>query len=179
MEVEDVSKKIKILIEEKELNDRVKELAKIIENDYNGEEIICICILKGSLYFTADLTKYIKNNKLEIDFMRISSYGDELISSGNIKITKDLETDIKDKNVLIIEDIIDTGNTLYALKELLGKRNPKSLKICTLLDKKARRIKNITPDYIGFEIEDKFVVGYGLDFKDCFRNLPFIGYVDV
>ena len=184
MEVEDVSKKIKILIEEKELNDRISSNVSLFRNNppaisFLSPFIICICILKGSLYFTADLTKYIKNNKLEIDFMRISSYGDELISSGNIKITKDLETDIKDKNVLIIEDIIDTGNTLYALKELLGKRNPKSLKICTLLDKKARRIKNITPDYIGFEIEDKFVVGYGLDFKDCFRNLPFIGYVDV
>lgn len=179
MEVKDVKENIKIMIGEDELNRRVKELAKIIENDYKGEEVIAICILKGSLYFTVDLTRNIENEKLQIDFMRISSYGDEFISSGNINITKDLETDIKDKNVLIIEDIIDTGNTLYSLKSILEKRNPKSIKICALLDKKARRIKNIVPDYIGFEIEDKFVVGYGLDFKDCLRNLPFIGYVDV
>ena len=111
--------------------------------------------------------------------MRISSYGDELTSSGKINIIKDLETDINGRNVLVVEDIIDTGNTLYYLKDILEKRNPRSLKICTLLDKKSRRIKNVVPEYIGFEIEDKFVVGYGLDYKDCFRNLPFIGYVDI
>ena len=131
------------------------------------------------IIFTVDLTKRINNHKLEIDFMRISSYGDELISSGNINIIKDLESDINGRNVLIVEDIIDSGNTLYYLKDILEKRNPKSLKICTLLDKKSRRVKNIVPDYIGFEIENKFVVGYGLDYKDCFRNLPFIGYVDI
>lgn len=179
MKVEEVKDKIKVLIEKENLEKRIDELALEIQNDYLNKDILVICILKGSLFFTVDLTKRIKNHKLEIDFMRISSYGDELISSGNINIIKDLESDINGRNVLIVEDIIDSGNTLYYLKDILEKRNPKSLKICTLLDKKSRRVKNIVPDYIGFEIENKFVVGYGLDYKDCFRNLPFIGYVDI
>ena len=179
MEVDEVKDKIKVLIEKKKLEKRIEELATEIQKDYLGEDILVICILKGSLYFTVDLTKKINNYKLEIDFMRISSYGDELTSSGKINIIKDLETDINGRNVLVVEDIIDTGNTLYYLKDILEKRNPRSLKICTLLDKKSRRIKNVVPEYIGLEIEDKFVVGYGLDYKDCFRNLPFIGYVDI
>ena len=179
MEVEEVKDKIKVLIEKENLEKRIDELALEIQNDYLNKDILVICILKGSLFFTVDLTKRINNHKLEIDFMRISSYGDEWISSGNINIIKDLESDINGRNVLIVEDIIDSGNTLYYLKDILEKRNPKSLKICTLLDKKSRRVKNIVPDYIGFEIENKFVVGYGLDYKDCFRNLPFIGYVDI
>ena len=179
MEVDEVKDKIKVLIEKKKLEKRIEELATEIQKDYLGEDILVICILKGSLYFTVDLTKKINNYKLEIDFMSISSYGDELTSSGKINIIKDLETDINGRNVLVVEDIIDTGNTLYYLKDILEKRNPRSLKICTLLDKKSRRIKNVVPEYIGFEIEDKFVVGYGLDYKDCFRNLPFIGYVDI
>lgn len=179
MEVEEVKDKIKVLIEKENLEKRIDELALKIQKDYLNKDILVICILKGSLFFTVDLTKRINNHKLEIDFMRISSYGDELISSGNINIIKDLESDINGRNVLIVEDIIDSGNTLYYLKDILEKRNPKSLKICTLLDKKSRRVKNIVPDYIGFEIENKFVVGYGLDYKDCFRNLPFIGYVDI
>lgn len=179
MEVEEVKDKIKVLIEKENLEKRIDELALEIQNDYLNKDILVICILKGSLFFTVDLTKRINNHKLEIDFMRISSYGDELISSGNINIIKDLESDINGRNVLIVEDIIDSGNTLYYLKDILEKRNPKSLKICTLLDKKSRRVKNIVPDYIGFEIENKFVLGYGLDYKDCFRNLPFIGYVDI
>lgn len=179
MEVDEVKDKIKVLIEKEKLEKRIEEIATEIQKDYLGEDILVICILKGSLYFTVDLTKKINNYKLEIDFMRISSYGDELTSSGKINIIKDLETDINGRNVLVVEDIIDTGNTLYYLKDILEKRNPRSLKICTLLDKKSRRIKNVVPEYIGFEIEDKFVVGYGLDYKDCFRNLPFIGYVDI
>lgn len=179
MKVEEVKDKIKVLIEKENLEKRIDELALEIQNDYLNKDILVICILKGSLFFTVDLTKRINNHKLEIDFMRISSYGDELISSGNINIIKDLESDINGRNVLIVEDIIDSWNTLYYLKDILEKRNPKSLKICTLLDKKSRRVKNIVPDYIGFEIENKFVVGYGLDYKDCFRNLPFIGYVDI
>ena len=179
MEVDEVKDKIKVLIEKEKLEKRIEELATEIQKDYLGEDILVICILKGSLYFTVDLTKKINNYKLEIDFMRISSYGDELTSSGKINIIKDLETDINGRNVLVVEDIIDTGNTLYYLKDILEKRNPRSLKICTLLDKKSRRIKNVVPEYIGFEIEDKFVVGYGLDYKDCFRNLPFIGYIDI
>ena len=169
---------IKILINEETLKNRIKELGEQITNDYKNEELIVICILKGSLYFTADLTKYIENDNLKIDFMRVSSYGDEFVSSGKINITKDLELDISNKNVLIIEDIIDTGNTLYYLKQVLSERTPKSLKIGTLLDKKSRIEKNIIPDYCGFEIEDKFVIGYGLDYKDLYRNISYIGYVD-
>ena len=169
---------IKILINEETLKNRIKELGEQITNDYKNEELIVICILKGSLYFTADLTKYIENDNLKIEFMRVSSYGDEFVSSVKINITKDLELDISNKNVLIIEDIIDTGNTLYYLKQVLSERTPKSLKIGTLLDKKSRREKNIIPDYCGFEIEDKFVIGYGLDYKDLYRNISYIGYVD-
>lgn len=179
MEKEDVLKNLKVLIEEKKLNERVAALGTQISKDYGDEDIFVICILKGAMYFTVDLTKHIKSENLEIDFMKVSSYGDEFISSGNINIIKDIDTSIEGKNVLIVEDIIDSGNTLYYLKELLLKRNPKSLKICALLDKKARRVKDIVPEYIGFEIEDKFIVGYGLDFKDNFRNLPYIGYVEV
>ncbi|MCI8965597.1 MAG: hypoxanthine phosphoribosyltransferase [Clostridia bacterium] len=170
---------IKVLIDEEKLLNRIKILGEQITKDYKkSKELIVVCILKGSLYFTADLTKHIKNNNLKIDFMKVSSYGDEFISSGKVKIIKDLDTDIKNKDVLIIEDIIDTGNTLYYLKNELNTRNPKSLKICTLLDKKSRRQKDITPDYIGFEIEDKFVIGYGLDYKDLCRNIPYVGYIE-
>lgn len=179
MEREDVAKNLKVLIEEQELMERVKSLGRQISKDYENEDIFVICILKGAMYFTVDLSKNIKSDKLEIDFMKVSSYGNEFVSSGNINIIKDLDGSIEGKNVLIVEDIIDSGNTLYYLKEMLLKRNPKSLKICALLDKKSRRIKDIVPEYIGFEIEDKFVVGYGLDFKDYFRNLPYIGYVEV
>lgn len=172
-------KDIKVLIDEEKLLNRIKVLGGQITKDYeNSEELIVVCILKGSLYFTADLTKYIKNDNLKIDFMKVSSYGDEFISSGKVKIIKDLDIDIKNKDVLIIEDIIDTGNTLYYLKNELNKRNPKSLKICTLLDKKSRRQKDIIPNYSGFEIEDKFVIGYGLDYKDLYRNIPYVGYIE-
>ena len=146
MEVDEVKDKIKVLIEKKKLEKRIEELATEIQKDYLGEDILVICILKGSLYFTVDLTKKINNYKLEIDFMRISSYGDELTSSGKINIIKDLETDINGRNVLVVEDIIDTGNTLYYLKDILEKRNPRSLKICTLLDKNSRSIKNVVPE---------------------------------
>ena len=176
--MEEIDDKIKVLIDSDTIEKRVKEVAKIIEKDYFGEELIAICILKGSLYFTVELTKNINNNQMIIDFMKVSSYGNDFVSSRKIDIKKDIDIDISGKNVLIIEDIIDSGNTLYYLKNELSKRNPKSLKICTLLDKKARREKNITPDYVCFDIEDKFVLGYGLDYKDYYRNLPFIGYVE-
>jgi len=177
--MEEIYEKIKVLISEEEIKERVQKIAKKITEDYNDEELVAICILKGSLYFTVDLTKNIQNKNLIIDFMRVSSYGNEFKSSGNIKIKKDLDINIENKNVLVIEDIIDSGNTLYYLREELLKRNPKSFKICTLLDKKARREKDINPDYVCFEIDDKFVVGYGLDYKDLYRNLPYVGYVEI
>lgn len=167
---------IKELISEKELNTRIKELALKIEEDYENKQIVVICVLKGSVYFTSDLTKYIKN-EMELEFIRVSSYfGTE--SSGKIELKQDLDSDIKNKDVIIIEDIIDTGRTLFYLKEHLLKRNPNSLKICTLLDKKEKRVMNIEADYVAFDIPDKFVVGYGLDIDEKYRNLPYIGYIE-
>ena len=167
---------IKELISEKELNTRIKELALKIEEDYENKQIVVICDLKGSVYFTSDLTKYIKN-EMELEFIRVSSYfGTE--SSGKIELKQDLDSDIKNKDVIIIEDIIDTGRTLFYLKEHLLKRNPNSLKICTLLDKKEKRVMNIEADYVAFDIPDKFVVGYGLDIDEKYRNLPYIGYIE-
>ena len=138
---------LKTLISEDELNKRIKDLAMQISNDYQSEEIVVVCILTGAVYFTVDLTKYIDSNKVRLDFMKVSSYGNEFESSGKLKIQKDLSIDIKGKNVLIVEDIIDSGLTMHTLKEMLLKRNPKSLRICTLLDKKERRKVKIDVTY--------------------------------
>lgn len=167
---------IKVLISENELQSRIKEVAKLIENDYKNKELTVICVLKGSVYFTSDLTKYIKN-KLELEFIRVSSYVGTA-SSGNIELKQDLDFSIENKDVILIEDIIDTGRTLYYLKEHLLKRKPNSLKICTLLDKKEKRVVDIEADYVTFDVPDKFVVGYGLDIDEKYRNLPYIGYIE-
>ncbi len=167
---------IKTLIDEIKIQDRIKEIAKTITKDFNNEEIILICILKGSLFFTADLAKRIPSNVI-LDFMKVSSY-EGTQSTGKINLKLDLSTDITNKNVLIVEDIIDTGRTLTYLKEYLLNKNPKKLKICTLLDKKERREFDLEPDYTCFEIPDKFVVGYGLDYDELYRNLPYIGYIE-
>ena len=167
---------IKELISEKELNTRIRELALKIDEDYKNKQLVVICVLKGSVYFTSDLTKHIKS-EMELEFIRVSSYsGTE--SSGKIELKQDLDSDIKNKDVIIIEDIIDTGRTLFYLKEHLLKRNPNSLKICTLLDKKEKRVMDIEADYVAFDIPDKFVVGYGLDIDERYRNLPYIGYIE-
>ena len=168
---------IKVLISEEEIQKRVKELAKEIENDYLNKKLTIICILKGSTYFTTDLTKNI-NNDLELEFMRVSSYGSSTISSGTIDLKLDLDSSVKGKDVIIVEDIIDTGRTLFYLKEHLLKQEPISLKICTLLDKKERRVKEIEADYVAFNVPDKFVLGYGLDVDEKYRNLPYIGYYE-
>ena len=152
-------------------------LGKKITKQYKGKELVLICILKGSTYFTADLSRYIEND-ITLDFMKVSSYGNSTESSGNIELKMDLSTNIKDKDVIIIEDIIDTGYTLKYLKEYLYTKKPNSIKICTLLDKKPRRKIDIEADYVGFEIEDKFVVGYGLDYMEKYRNLPYVGYIE-
>ena len=168
---------IKVLIDEKEIKKRVEYLGKKITKQYKGKELVLICILKGSTYFTADLSRYIEND-ITLDFMKVSSYGNSTESSGNIELKMDLSTNIKDKDVIIIEDIIDTGYTLKYLKEYLYTKKPNSIKICTLLDKKPRRKIDIEADYVGFEIEDKFVVGYGLDYMEKYRNLPYVGYIE-
>ncbi|MBP3707845.1 MAG: hypoxanthine phosphoribosyltransferase [Clostridia bacterium] len=170
--------KIKTLIDEEKLNERISEIAKKISNDYINEEIVLVCILKGATYFAIDLSKKITNDNIIIDFMKVSSYGSQTESSGKINFKLDLSENIENKNVIIVEDIIDTGITLNYLYNHLISKNPKSLKLCVLLDKKERRIQDINVDYIGFEIENKFVVGYGLDYDEKYRNLPYIGYIE-
>ncbi len=165
-----------VMISEEQLAAKVSELAKQIEKDFQGEELLVVGILKGASVFVADLIRKI-NLDVNIDFMSVSSYGNSTESSGVVKILKDLDVNIEGKNVLIVEDIIDSGLTLSNLVAALETRNPKSLKLCTLLDKPQRRKANIFVDYVGFVIEDKFIVGYGIDWAEKYRNLPYIGIV--
>lgn len=167
---------IKVLIEEEKIQEKIREIAKRIENDYEGE-ITLICILKGSTFFTVDLAKRI-NKKVRLEFIQVSSYGSSTVGSENITLKLDLKESIEGKDVIIVEDIIDTGRTLSYLIEHLKGRNPNSLKLCTLLDKPERRLYNVNVDYVGFEIPDKFVVGYGLEYNEMYRNLPYIGYIE-
>ncbi len=166
----------KVLLTEKQLQARVRELGQQIGKDFQGEEgpIIAIGILRGSVIFMAELVRQIDND-VELEFMAVSSYGASTETSGTVTIKKDLDIDIEGKNVLIIEDIIDSGVTLSHLKEMLLQRKPKSLKICTLLNKPERRKTEVQVDYIGFEIPDEFVIGYGLDYDNKYRNLPYVG----
>ena len=165
------------LLSEEEIKAKVKELAKRIEKDYEGQDVLLVGILKGASVFVADLMREIKLD-VNIDFMSVSSYGSGTVSSGTVKILKDLDVDIEGKNVLIVEDIIDSGLTLSNLTRELQARGPKALKICTLLDKPERRKADIPVDYVGFVIEDKFIVGYGIDYAEKYRNLPYIGIVE-
>ena len=167
---------VEVTLQEDVVDARIKELGEQISRDYAGESVHLICILKGSVYFTCELAKRI-TVPVTMDFMQCSSYGAETKSSGIVKIAKDLDEPIMDRNVIIIEDIIDSGRTLSHLKKLLAQRSPKSLKICTLLDKPDRRVVDVPVEYVGFQIEDKFVVGYGLDYDQQYRNLPYIGVV--
>lgn len=162
---------------EEQIREKVIELGKQIENDYKGEEILVVGILKGANVFTCDLIRQIDLD-VKIDFMSVSSYGSGTESSGTVRILKDLDTDIKGRNVLIVEDIIDSGRTLSNLVKELQIREPKSLKLCTLLDKPSRRVVDVDVKYVGFEIEDKFIVGYGIDYAEKYRNLPYIGIVE-
>ena len=167
---------IKTLINEKQLQKRISELGKQITEDYKNKEIVIICILRGAVYFATDLSKNIKSDSLLMEFMQVSSYGNNKETTGELKIKKDLEIDIKGRNVLIVEDIIDSGITMTTLKKYLLEKEPESLKICTLLDKKERRKVEIEADYVGFEIPNKFILGYGLDYEEYYRNLQYIGY---
>lgn len=164
---------LETLISEEELSKRVSELGAQISKDYEGEELLVICVLKGGVMFMTDLVKKI-TVPLTMDFMVVSSYGDEFKSSGVVKIVKDLDEAVQDKNILIVEDIIDSGRTLSYLSKMLSERNAKSIKICTLLNKKDERIADIEVDYSGFDIGNEFVIGYGLDYKQYYRNLPYI-----
>lgn len=169
--------KITEMISEEQIDKRIREIADQISKDYAKSEIRLICILKGSVFYTTELAKRI-TVPVTLDFMSVSSYGSGTVSSGDIQIKKDLDESIEGLDVIIIEDIIDSGNTLSRLVPLLQARNPKSLRITTLLDKPSRREAQVDVDYVGFEIEDKFVVGYGLDYDQSFRDLPYIGVVE-
>ncbi len=169
--------KINVLIPEEEVDEKIRELGEQISKDYEGKELHLICVLKGGVFMTCELAKNI-TVPVSLDFMSVSSYGEETVSSGRVKIIKDLDDSIEGKEVLIVEDIIDSGNTLRYLIDLLNSRKPKSIKICTLLDKPERRITDVAVDYVGFQIPDKFVVGYGLDYIQKYRNLPFIGVIE-
>lgn len=167
----------KVLIDEESLSLKIRQMAKTL-NDYyaDKDELILICILKGSVMFMSELAKHL-DIETKMEFMSVSSYEDNTYSSGNVKILMDLDIDIKDKEVLIVEDIIDTGFTLKKIKETLLRREPKDLKIITLLDKPERREVEIKPDFTGFKIPNEFVVGFGLDYNQLYRNLPYIGIV--
>lgn len=168
---------IRVMISEEQVTERINALAEQISKDYEGKSVHIICILKGSIFFSCDLAKRL-TVPVTIDFMSVSSYGDETVSSGRVRIVKDLDESIQGKDVLIIEDIIDSGRTLAHLRDLLGTRAPKSLNICSLLDKPDRRVTDVEVKYVGFVIPDEFVVGYGLDYMQKYRNLPYVGVIE-
>ncbi len=163
-----------VLFTEEQLNRRVQEIAREIERDYAGEEVMLIGVLRGSFVFMADLCRAVKL-PCTLDFMAVSSYGKGTTSTGQVQITKDLSEDITGAHLIVVEDILDSGNTLHYLLKLLQHRRPADIRLCVLLDKPDRRKQPVEPDYVGFTIPDAFVVGYGLDYAERYRNLPFIG----
>jgi hypoxanthine phosphoribosyltransferase len=170
--------KISVYLTEEQLETRIAEIGAELTARFSGESVYLVCILKGSIFFTTELAKRIAL-PMTMDFMSVSSYGAQTKSSGVVNIKKDLERSIEGENVILVEDIVDSGNTLSRLKLLLESRNPKTLTICTMLDKPERRtVEGLKVDYTGFVIPDKFVVGYGLDYNQRYRNLPYIGFVE-
>lgn len=170
---------ISVMISEQQVEKRIEELGEKISQDYKGKSIHMICILKGGVYFMTALSKRISPDiPVSLDFMSVSSYGNDTKSSGVVKIIKDLDEPIEGKDVLIVEDIIDSGRTLYYLMDMLRQRKPNSIRLCTLLDKPDRRERDVRVDYEGFVIEDKFVVGCGMDYQQHYRNLPYIGVIE-
>ena len=173
-----MSETVRKLLSEEEIDKKITEMAAQISRDYQDEQVHLLCILKGSVFFTCELAKRL-TIPVSIDFMSVSSYGMDAKSSGVIKIIKDLDEEIEGKNVLVVEDIIDSGRTLHYLLGYLNSKNPKTLKLCTLLDKPDQRVAKVDVDYTGFCIPDEFVVGYGLDYAQRYRNLPYIGVLDL
>ena len=167
---------VDILLSEQEVDKRIQEIGEQISRDYAGKEVHLVCVLKGGSFFMCELAKRI-TVPVTLDFMSVSSYGSSIKSSGVVKIVKDLDEPLKDKNVIVVEDIVDSGRTLSYLLEMLKDRHPASLSLCTLLDKPERRVVDVNVDYTGFNIPDEFVVGYGLDYDQRYRNLPYIGIV--
>ncbi|MBQ7564376.1 MAG: hypoxanthine phosphoribosyltransferase [Lachnospiraceae bacterium] len=172
-----MSEKISVLIEEDVVDKRIRELGEQISKDYEGKEVVLVSILRGSIFFTCELAKRI-TVPVYLDFISVSSYGMDTESSGVVKVIKDLDDSIRDKHVIVVEDIIDTGRTLNYLLGTLKARGPASLKLCAMLDKPDRRVVDVDIDYRGFEIPDKFIVGYGLDYAQKYRNLPYIGIIE-
>lgn len=173
-----MAERVKVLIPEEEVNAKIEEIGKKISEDYAGKKVHLVCVLKGGSFFMCELAKRI-TVPVSIDFMSVSSYGSDTKSSGVVKIVKDLDEPLKDKEVIVVEDIVDSGRTLSYLLELLQQRGPKSIKLCTLLDKPDRRVIDVNVDYTCFQIPDEFVVGYGLDYDQLYRNLPYIGVVEL
>lgn len=172
-----MSEKIRVMLSEEEVDKRINEIGEQISKDFAGEEVHLVCVLRGGSFFMCELSKRI-SVPVTLDFMSVSSYGNDTKSSGVVKIVKDLDDSLDGKNVIVVEDVVDSGRTLSYLLEMLKKRGPKSLKLCTLLDKPDRRVVDVNVDYTGFEIPDEFVVGYGLDYAQRYRNLPYIGVVE-
>lgn len=168
---------INVLISEEDVDKRIQELGEQISRDYDGKEIHLVCVLRGGSFFMCELAKRI-TVPVSLDFMSVSSYGNDTKSSGAVRIVKDLDDSIQGKDVLVVEDIIDSGRTLSYLLEMLKDRQPNSLKLCTLLDKPDRRVVDVDIDYTAFQVPDRFVVGYGLDYAQKYRNLPYIGVVE-
>lgn len=169
--------KIRVMLSEEEVDQKIKEIGEKISKDYAGKQVHLVCVLKGGSFFLCELAKRI-TLPVSLDFMSVSSYGAGTVSSGVVKIVKDLDESLEGKEVIIVEDIVDSGRTLSYLKEMLSRRKPKSLSVCTLLDKPSRRVIDVDVDYTCFEIPDEFVVGYGLDYDQIYRNLPYIGVVE-
>lgn len=172
-----MSEHVRVLLSEEMVNARIQAIGEQISRDYAGKQVHLICVLKGGSFFMCELAKRI-TVPVSLDFMSVSSYGSDTKSSGVVRIVKDLDESLKDKHVIVVEDIVDSGRTLSYLLELLQDRKPASLRLCTLLDKPDRRVKEVFVDYTGFEIPDQFVVGYGLDYNQKYRNLPYIGVVE-
>ncbi len=171
-----MAERVRVLFTEEEVVARIREIGEQISKDYEGRELHMICVLKGGTFFMCELAKRI-TVPVSMDFMAVSSYGDGTSSSGVVKIVKDLDEPITGKDVLVVEDIVDTGRTLSHLMELLRERGPASIRLCTLLDKPDRRVVEVPVDYTGYQIPDEFVVGYGLDYAQKYRNLPYIGMI--
>jgi len=172
-----MEEKIRVLLTEEEVDKRIHEIADEISRDYKGKKVHLVCVLKGGAFFMCELAKRI-TIPVSLDFMSVSSYGGATTSSGVVRFVKDLDEPLDGKDVIVVEDIVDTGNTLSFLLNNLNERKPKSLKLCTLLDKPERRLVDVSVDYTGFQIPDEFVVGYGLDVDQKYRNLPYIGVVE-
>lgn len=173
-----MAENVRVLLTEEEVDRKIQEIGEQISKDYAGEQVHLVCVLRGGAFFMCELAKRI-TVPVSLDFMSVSSYGGDTKSSGVVKIVKDLDDSLAGKNVIVVEDIVDSGRTLSYLLEMLNDRGPKSMRLCTLLDKPDRRVVDVKVDYTGFQIPDEFVVGYGLDYDQKYRNLPYIGIVEL